>query len=277
MADDTVTRMPLPPWWRQYAILFAAALRAALVYRTNIVGAILGSIVLHGTQILFLTLLLDRFGDLGGWSLGEIALLFAVRACAHACSTVPFGEHLSIDRVVRDGEFDSYLLRPVSPFVQLITRRFHPGTIGDLLLGVGTLAIAVNLVSVEWTIGTIAWLVAAILAGSLVESGIQIALSGLAFRVRSTFAIKVTLDHMFSSFGSYPLVIFGQIGSYLLTFAVPLAFMGYLPVASLLGRTDELWLPAWFVFAPFVVGPLVFALGLLLFHRGIRHYTSPGS
>ena len=255
----------------------STSVRTTFAYRGNLVNIALGSVALQGSQLLFVGVLLNRFGSLGGWSFGEIALLFAMRLCAHACCTIPFGQHLAIDFILNEGDWDRFLLRPANPFIQLITWRFNAGSIGDLVLGVAVLIAAVGVAPVQWTPLAVVFLVLAILAGGLVEAGSEIFLSGLSFRLRSTYSLKITVDNTFADFGVYPLTIFGQVGSSLLTFVLPLAFIAYLPATALLGRTDELWLPPWFAFSSLIAGPLIFWGGYRFFLRQSRAYTSPGN
>jgi ABC-2 type transport system permease protein len=262
---------PARAWW----ILMGAAVRTTLAYRGNLANIVLGSVALQGAQLLFIGVLLSRFDEIGGWGFREIALLFAMRLCAHAACTIPFGQHSAIDFLVNEGEYDRFLLRPASPFLQLITYRFNAGSLGDLALGLAALATAIAIGPVEWSPGLVVFLVLAILAGGLVEAGVEIALSGLSFRMRATYTLKVTVDNTFADFGAYPLTIFGQLGSYLLTFLLPLAFIAYLPATALLGRTDELQLPEWVAWASPLAGPLIFWAGVAFFRRQSRHYDSP--
>lgn len=260
-------------WWT----FMRAAVRTTFAYRGNLVNIALGSVALQGSQLLFVGVLLNRFGSLGGWSFGEIALLFAMRLCAHACCTIPFGQHAALDFIVNEGDWDRFLLRPANPFIQLITNRFNAGSLGDLVLGIAVLIAAVGVAPVDWTPLAVIFLVLAIIAGGLVEAGVAIFLSGFAFRLRSTYSLKVTVDNTFADFGVYPLTIFGQVGSYLLTFLLPLAFIAYLAATALLGRTAELWLPSWFAYSSLLAGPLIFWGGYRFFVRQSRYYSSPGS
>lgn len=255
----------------------SAAVKTTFAYRGNLVNIALGSVALQGSQLLFIGVLLNRFGSIAGWSFGEIALLFAMRLCAHACCTIPFGQHASIDFVLNEGVWDRVLLRPANPLVQLLTRTFNAGSLGDLVLGLAALVAAVGLAPVAWTPGAVLLLVAAILAGGLVEAGTEIFLSGLSFRLRTTYSLKVTVDNTFADFGVYPLAIFGTIGSLLLTFVLPLAFIAYLPATVLLGREPYPGVPSWVGVVSLVAGPLIFWGGCSFFFRQSRYYSSPGA
>lgn len=262
---------------RTWALLMRASVRATFAYRGNVVNVFFGSIALQGIQLVFISVLLSRFGSIGGWTYQEIALLFAMRLCSHACCTVPFGQHAAIDVIIDTGDYDRFLLRPANTFIQLITARFNPGSLGDLTLGGAVLVVAAHMQEFEWTSLQVILLFAGIIAGGLVEAGVAIFLSGLAFRLRSTVSLKIMVESLITDFGNYPINIFGQFGSLALTFIVPVAFIAFLPATIILGHAEESFLGPWFAYASLVAGPLWFWSGYRFFMRQSRAYSSPGN
>ncbi|WP_193106821.1 ABC transporter permease [Brachybacterium sp. FME24] len=266
---------PIPPW-RTYVILLGATWRSMRVHRVNLILTFLGSAALQGTQLAFIGVLLGAFGTIAGWGVAEVAFLYGLRLTAHGVCTINFGQHRSSANVVRDGDWDRYLLRPASPLMQLLTRYFNPGTIGDLVLGVTILGVAGSGVEVAWSPWTVLYVAAAAIGGGLVEAGLQIGISGLDFRMGPTTRVKDTIDRVLTDFGAYPMTIFGTVGAWLLTFLLPLAFMAYLPATIVLGHTDELVVPLWLAQVSPLAGPLILVLGVAGFRYLSRYYASPG-
>jgi ABC-2 type transport system permease protein len=267
-------RLPRPV--RQYLILYRAAARAALQYRFDFLSSLIGGIAFQGVQLLFLGVLLAKFELIAGWSFDEVGLLFAIRLAAHVVYIVPFHAVFYIDQVVNDGEYDRYLLRPVNPFVQLITRRFPAMAMGDVVLGVVALVVFASRAPIDWTPASVGFLVVAVIGGGLVEGGIQIALSGLTFVATTSMSARNFADTMITTFGGYPLIMFGRLPFSLLTFVFPMAFIAYLPSAVLLGRTGETGLPVLLGWLSPIIGGLIFLGGYLIHRRLSRHYASPG-
>ncbi|MHC5112640.1 MAG: ABC-2 family transporter protein, partial [Planctomycetota bacterium] len=58
---------------------------------------------------------------------------------------------------------------------------------------------------------------------------------------------------------------------------VPLACVSYFPIVHILGVEDPLGSPTWLQVISPVAGIGFLAASLLLFHIGIRHYTSTGN
>jgi ABC-2 type transport system permease protein len=62
----------------------------------------------------------------------------------------------------------------------------------------------------------------------------------------------------------------------LLTFALPIAFVAYLPATVLLGRTGELSIHPLFAYLAPLAGAIVFTLAARFWLSEIRHYQSSG-
>jgi ABC-2 type transport system permease protein len=242
----------------------------------NLILTFLGSFALQGTQLAFIGVLLGAFGAIAGWDVADVAFLYGLRVTAHGVCTTSFGQHLASSNVVRDGEWDRFLLRPAGGLMQLLTRQFNPGTLGDLVLGLAIVVVAAGRTGVDWSVGRIVFLVLAAIGGGLVEAGLQIGISGLDFRFGPTRRIKIAVDEILTNFGAYPMSIFGTAVTWTLTFLLPLAFMAYLPAAVLLGHTADLVVPTWLAWCSPLAGPVVLIIGAVFFRRMSRYYASPG-
>jgi ABC-2 type transport system permease protein len=253
-----------------------ASWRTLRNFRMNLILTFLGSFALQGTQLAFIGVLLGAFGAIAGWDVADVAFLYGLRVTAHGVCTTSFGQHLASSNVVRDGEWDRFLLRPAGGLMQLLTRQFNPGTLGDLVLGLAIVVVAAGRTGVDWSVGRIVFLVLAAIGGGLVEAGLQIGISGLDFRFGPTRRIKIAVDEILTNFGAYPMSIFGTAVTWTLTFLLPLAFMAYLPAAVLLGHTADLVVPTWLAWCSPLAGPVVLIIGAVFFRRMSRYYASPG-
>jgi ABC-2 type transport system permease protein len=262
---------------RASRILLQAGWRAALVYRASFLSAIVGGVALQGTQLLFIGVLLSKFSVIDGWRLNDVAFLFAMRLAAHAFYVVPFGALVMIDYSIQQGEVDRYLLRPAGIYLQVVTRHAPLMALGDALLGFGSLAIFAGQSSVSWTPGKVAFLIAAVIGGGLVETGMQTFLAAFSFRMTSTISLRILADDTITRFSGYPLTMFNRWGFLSLTFVFPMAFIAYLPATMLLGRTNQLPTPTWLAAISPCGGLIVFTIGLTFFNWMTRKYNSPGS
>lgn len=245
-------------------------------YRLNALISVATGAVYQGSGFAFIWVVMHTFPSLAGWSLPEVAFLYGLRLTAHALWLIPLSALIGIDWMVREGEFDRFLLRPLNPLVQLMTKRMGVGQVGDLMVGITLLVIAAQSSGVTWTLGMIGFCLLAIVGGALVEAAAFLALSSLSLRMVDTFALRVFVDDVFSRFGSYPMKIFGGATQWLLTFVLPVAFVAYVPASVILDRTDELNVHVGVAYAAPLLGVALFACAYLFWHRQLRHYQSVG-
>lgn len=259
-----------------YLALAGAGLRSQLQYRTNCIMLILMGLFWQGTGLVFIWVILSQFHELAGWSLGEIAFLCGLRLIIHALNMIVFGLFQRMDFLVRKAEFDLFLIRPLPPFVQFMTSRFHVAAFGDLLGGILIFAAASTRVHIDWSPLTLIYLVFIIIGGCLVEGAVKLAFSSLVFRTLSVGPLIFFFDNAMSMAGNYPLAIYGKVARFLFTFILPVAFLAYFPVTVLLHRTSELSLSPIFAFWAPSIGLILFALAYLFFIHELRHYQSAG-
>lgn len=257
-------------------ILFGGALRGTAQYRANLFLTMAAGAMFQTTAFLALWVMLARFGDIAGWTITDVALLYGVRLTAHGLWAVPFNQLMDVEHFVREGVFDRFLVRPVNPLVQLMTSRVRLNTLGDLVAGLVMLGIAMSHVDVDWTFGKLAFLLAALVGGAMVEGGFQLGLSAIAFRTLGSAQIRFTVDGVFNLYGNYPGKVFGRVGMWVLT-VIPVAFVAYLPSAVLLGRAGELGVPPILAYLSPVIGAVIFAIAYVFWRSQIRHYQGAGS
>ncbi|MER6948323.1 ABC-2 family transporter protein [Nonomuraea sp. NPDC000554] len=258
---------------RLYWRLQRAAMRGAVQYRLNTLIGVVTGVVYQGSGFAFVWVVMHTFPTMAGWSLREIAFLYGLRLTAHALCMLPLSSLIGIEWLVREGELDRVLLRPLNPLVQVMTKRMGVGQVGDLLTGLVLLLIAAP----PWTPGMIAFSLLAVVGGALVEASVHLSLASLSLRMLETFALRGFLDDVFSKFGSYPMSVFGGVTQWLLTFVLPVAFVAYVPASVLLGRAEALNVPVLVAYGSPLLGLALFTLAYRFWERQLRHYHSVGS
>lgn len=260
---------------RLYLTLHAAGLRSDLQYRANFLIWLVTGLVYQLTGFLFIWVVLARFEAIAGWTLPEVAFLYSIRLLGHATGLLIFGRIHDLEGLVRYADFDRFLVRPVAPLVQVMTRWFPAAALGDFAGGLALFVAAARIAPVAWSLPAAVFVALAVVGAALLEVGVKLAMVSLSFRFLTARRAVGVVDDAFSTFGNYPTRIFGAL-EYLLTFALPVAFVGYLPASVLLSRTGELSVHPALAYAAPLVGGLVF-LGALRFWRSeMRHYQSSG-
>jgi ABC-2 type transport system permease protein len=253
-----------------------AAVRAQVQYRANFLSMIVLGIVYQGSGFAFVLVVMHNVDLIAGWSLGDIAFLYGLRMLAHALWIVPLSHLWMLDQMAREAEFDRYLLRPLSPFVQFVTSKFQMNALGDACVAVLILGYSLTLVDANFDPWTLLLLGAAVIGGALIEGSIQVAVAAFAIRTLNTMALRMLADLVFSIAGSYPVIIFPKLMQVTLT-VLPVSFVAYFPAALALGRQDELFVPLWVAHLTLPVGVVLFLAAGAVWRSQLRHYQSAGN
>ena len=262
---------------RIFWALQVAALRGSMQYRVDFVVMSVMALVYQGSGFAFIWAALEKFHVIAGWSFAEVAFLFGLRVVAHTLWRIPFSQVSSLDYVIREGRLDRYLVRPLNPLVQLMTRGFFVGTFGDILNAGIVMTVALRVAPVSWTPVHVVYLVFAVLGGALVEGAFCLAAASMGFKSLQTWAAEYLVDNGFLMFGSYPLQLFGGVTQWIVTWVIPVGFVAYLPAAVLLGRGGELSVAPAVAYAAPLMGLVCFALAYLFWTRQLRHYQGAGT
>ncbi len=255
----------------------ALNLRARMQYRVDFLTSILLGIAWQTATLVFVTALLTRFtGGLGNVPSSGVVLIVGVRLVSHGIYVLFFSTLNWVNQMVDEGWIDAYQIRPLPVLTQVMLWQFNVHAFGDTLAGLSALVVGMVLVPVHWTAGTLAFLVAAVVGGMLLESAVQVALGSLLLRSPATRSIGSWADEVMSTFGNYPLSILPRAVQAMLTFVFPLAFLAYFPVLVLLGKAPEHGVMAVLERCSPLIGPLVFLLALRIWARGVRGYQSAG-
>ena len=107
-----------------------------------------------------LSLIFERFSNLGGWSLGEVAFLWGLVEFSFGLMDMIFSgfDPSNFGQSVRMGTFDQLLLRPINVTMQVLGKEFILRRVGRMVNGIGIFLIAIRLAQIDWTLGKLLYL-----------------------------------------------------------------------------------------------------------------------
>ena len=261
--------------YRRYC---AASIRSQLQFPTSFVLLAIGQFL--GTFIDFIEIwaLFRRFDQILGWSLGEIAVFYGVVNISFALAdSISRGFDVFGVEFVKTGNFDRLLLRPRATALQLLGYELRLTRVGRLLQGLMVLLIAMRVVHIDWTFGSLILLLATMAGETALFVGILVLQATLAFWTVESLEIANTLTYGGVYAAEYPLDIYSRWFRDFLIFVVPLGCVAYFPVVRLLGRPDRLGAPPWLMEVSPMFGLVFLVVSLGVWRIGVRHYTSTGS
>jgi len=262
---------------RLYGRYVGISVRGQMQYRGSFLLQTAGHLLLTGTEYLGLVALFARFGQIRGWSLAEVALLYGIISVAFALSEAAARGFDTFSQMVKSGDFDRLLLRPRSTALQVAGQELQLMRVGRLIQGVAVLAWAATTLDVAWSVPKMMLLVTAMLGGACFFSGVFILQGTLAFWTIESLELVNTVTYGGVETAQFPLTIYRPWFRQLFTWVIPLAFANYLPAHAILGRAGPDGLPTVLLWAAPAVGVLFLVFSLQVWKIGVRHYCSTGS
>ena len=260
-----------------YLRLLGARIRSEWQYRFSFITLLLGQALVTALEFVTLILVVALVPSLGGWTGPEVAFLYGLAATAFGISDLFYSSLDEVAEHVREGTFDQYLLRPMSPMLQLLVDEFELRRIGKTLPPVAVLVWAVAAVDVTWTAGRIALLSTALIFGTVIYCGLWIMAAAITFWiVASREAMNAfTFGGQFAN--EYPHHLYARWIRAVLGWAIPIAYVAYVPTIAILETPNPLGLPPWLVHTTGPVAAVTVLAGWTTWRLGIRHYQSTGS
>ena len=256
---------------RMHLIFIRQYIKQIMEYKVDFVVGVLGVFLTQGLNLLFLNVLFQHIPSLEGWTFQEIAFIYGF-------SLIPKGlDHLFFDnlwalgqRLVRKGEFDKYLTRPINPLFHILVETFQIDALGELL--VGGILLATTATSIAWTLPKFLIFLVCIPFATLIYTSLKIATASIAFWTKQSGAM-IYIFYMFNDFAKYPISIYNSLLRWLISFIVPFAFTAYYPASYFLQGKDGLFN----IGGLLLISLIFFCISLKLWDRGLDAYESAGS
>jgi len=160
-----------------------------------------------------------------------MAALFRLSHSIHQMLFLPFWGH---SQLVRSGEFDRILARPVHPILHILTSSPDLGAVvGEMLPAVVLLSPTCSEVKVAWNLPNILSLLLVLVSGAVIEWADFLFFAALDFWFVQADSLKWLCMpfHLASRYG--PVHAYGRGLSVVLTFVLPYAFLAYYPTHHL--------------------------------------------
>ena len=260
-------------------ISYGTYLKSMVEYRPAFVMDILVPIVMYSMSYLGIWILLDRFKMIQGWTLYEVMLLFNLNLVAYALTSFFFRTAMSddIQNMIRMGNFDIVLVRPVNTLVYMLLGRPNAGYFGQLTLGTVVFIVCFSNLDIQFSLVKVIFFITTIIGGTLIQSAMFLFVGTMSFWIIRTNSIHGTITGSCRSFVNYPISIYGKFIQVFLTFIIPFGFINFYPSKYLLDRSgDALFHPILQYGTP-VVGIVLFLLAYKFWTIGVNKYESTGS
>jgi len=257
---------------RLYIKYFAINLKSQMQYKATFILNVFGRIVIAFATIAGVWFMFLRFNEVEGFTLSQVLLCTAVTLMAFSMAEV-FARGFDIfPRLLGDGQFDRFLVRPRNIIFQVLASQMEFARLGILIQAVVVFCYAIPNSGVVWTWDKILTLFLMISCGAVVFFALYVIHAAFAFFTVEGLEFMNILTHGGREFGRYPYSVYGKGVLKFLTYIIPLALIQYYPLLYLLDmETSVLYMTT-----PLI--SLLFLLPSYMFFRvGLRRYKSTGS
>lgn len=269
MKNDTISLMGIymkttMKAWFQYPV--DAVLRSLAVFLREATGII----------VIYFTLL--KFDSLNGWNMHEMLFLFSLLFLTYGIMILFFTGLRDFGEIVRNGNFDRFLLRPRGLLFQLIfVNADWFAAIGHGGLGIVLFALSASKVGICWNIWNTLYYLLAIIGGVLIQGAVFLIIATLNIYLLETNSLKELLYWNFRKFAGYPISIFHKAIQFCMIFIIPFAFVNYFPSQFLLRKPDIGQYPEVFFYLTPIVGGSWYILAYIFWRYSVRWYKSSGN
>ena len=251
-------------------------IRSAAQYRASMLMQMLAMVVMAGTELAAVVLMFDRFPSLGQWSAREIYFFFGLMYFTFEGVECVFRGFSAFGGQVRSGNFDRILLRPRNLELLVICSQMDVRRLGAVIVGLAALIVGAILAQIEWTLLKALVLLLSLVGGGCLILGLFMLESTLTFWSISSIEMINVLTYGGKNCCQYPMDIFPEGFRWVFICLAPYGLTMHLPAAYILGK-PMLEFPVWAAFAGPLAGVAFLGLMLLIWRKGVSHYTSTGS
>lgn len=264
-----------------YVTFIKLYLKSKLEYRSGLVNELIANFVLIGVYFSGILILYQNFHQILCWNQWEFLFLFTTNWLSYSLSSFFFWRPMKdMGDMVRSGELDSYLIRPINPLLYLIMKQFEYTFFPRLILAILFWSYSVSKVNITWSFLNTSFFILTLVSGFFIFSGIFIFTGTVSFWTVQSSELTLLLtsnDYGLRTYSDYPIEIFNKGIQLLLTFVFPYAFTGYFAVTYLLEKPYVMRGQRVFMWFTPLIGVITFCGAIALWKKGIKRYGSSGT
>lgn len=249
--------------WRFVGRLALTNLRSALALRGSFWLSMLFMALNNLAFFVFWWVLLGRVEHVRGWRIADMELLFGVSAASFGLAVALAGGVVHLSRFIEEGTLDPLLSQPKPALPYALGLRCQASGFGDLVSGIGMMALS----------GHLTWQNAPYVVGCTLLAAVGFVASGiiffsLAFWLNRSQALSRWLLDVTITFSLYPEALFGGALKLLLFTALPAGIVAFLPLRAI----REASLPHALLLL--VLTALYLRAAVWVFGAGLKRYAS---
>ncbi|WP_232676963.1 ABC transporter permease [Nocardioides sp. R-C-SC26] len=261
---------------RAYRAVLASRIRSQRSYRLGFSLDLGASLLVGVIELAEVWVLFHSVGELGGFTFGQMLLVFGLADLAFSVADLVFGHCDNLPTYLRAGTLDVFYLRPQPLLLQLITSDISLRRLARA--SVGLVALVAGLVVNDVDLGprTITIVILALVSGVAIFAAMFVWAAGVQFFLVDGAEATNAFVYGGRYASSQPASVWSRPVLVLFGFFFPMTFAGFLPMLLLLDVAGPDWLPASLGWWAPAMALWTWTLALLSWRLGVRHYQGAG-
>lgn len=249
-------------------------LKSQMEYRASFILLSIGQFFVPFLVFVSIFMFFERFPNIGGWSLYEVALCYSIIHIAFSVSECFARGFDNFSSTVINGDFDRILVRPRTTIIQVLGSKFEFTRVGRFIQSIIVLVFSLSHLQTTWTSSKIITLILMMSCGTFIFAGIYMLGATLCFwTIEGLEVINIFTDGG-REMAQYPLSIYREWVRKFFTFVIPFGTINYLPLMYILDKTEGNNIV--YMLTP-LLGLLFIIPCVLVWNFGVKHYKSTGS
>lgn len=247
-------------------------IKTMLEYKSDFVIGVISTLITQFYGIFFVWVIFENIKVIHGWTFYEITFVYGLLTLAKGLDMFFFDNlHALGIEYVKEGKFDIFMIRPLSPLFQLISSYTQQDGIGLLILG--SIVVSKSLAELKIHFGPVdvMLLIIFVISGAAIISAINLIFATTGFKTMNSHVVMSSVN-AFQEFAFYPIAIYPKFIGFVLTWIFPYAFASFYPADYFLNKEYGVLS----VLTP-VIAVILWIIALKVWRWGLRNYESTGS
>lgn len=251
--------------------------KTRLAYPGAFVLAGLCQMLGYFTQFFTTWILLISFNALNGWNTYEVIFLYAMQLITYSIAG-SFASNTVADlpSMVRNGQIDELLIKPIPPLPNMLTQKFNPGYLAHFTFALIMMIAGYSLSGAEISIAKILLLVIFVISGAVIVMTIMLITTFPCLYLLGTkgwWGIFYDLR----SYTNYPITIFDKVIQVIFTWLIPFAFAAYYPARFIFTKSEGIFPNSIITICSPLVAILLLIATKAVWEASIKKYNGAGS
>ncbi len=254
--------------------LISVSIRSQMQYPASFLMLSVSHFIGTFVDLVGIWVLFDRFKMVKGWTLPEVGVIYGIVHMGFALAESFSRGFDTFSQMIKHGDFDRFLLRPLSPLFQVAAREVQAMRIGRFLQGFVVLIWSSSeLCFPLFSLHTVL-IFFSVFGTACLFYGLFVTQATISFWTIEGLELMNITTYGGLQTGQYPMSIYDKLFRMIFTVLVPVACTAYYPVATLLRHES---IPLSLAAISPLAGCIFLFLSCQFWHLGVRRYRSTGS